>query len=80
LNTRPAILDHTIGISIFEPRYGNDETGTATYDMVPLLKTVLYAYARAIASSGLVERGCREDVIFMALLADIQPHFTAMPM
>ncbi len=48
--------------------------------MVPLLKTVLYAYARAIASSGLVERGCREDVIFMALLADIQPHFTAMPM
>lgn len=41
-------------------------------------KIVLYAYARGITSSREIEQSCRENVIFMALSADSQPHFTTI--
>lgn len=72
------IVDNELELSIFETRYKNDETGAPAYDPGILLKIVLYAYSRGITSSRLIEKLCRENVIFMALSADTKPHFTTI--
>ena len=72
------LIDHELDLSPFDQRYSNDDTGRPAYDPVILLKIVLYAYARGIVSSRQIERCCRENVIFMALSADTQPHFTTI--
>lgn len=72
------LVDHELDLSIFDHRYCNDEAGRPAYDPALLLKIVLYAYARGIVSSRQIERCCRENVIFMALSADTQPHFTTI--
>lgn len=70
------LIDHEFDLSVFDQRYCNDDTGRPAYDPALLLKIVLYAYSRGIVSSRRIERCCRENVIFMALSADTQPHFT----
>lgn len=72
------LIDHELDLSIFDQRYNNDDSGRPAYDPALLLKIVLYAYARGIVSSRRIERCCRENVIFMALSADTQPHFTTV--
>lgn len=72
------IVDNELDLSIFESKYKNDETGAPAYDPAILLKIILYAYARGITSSREIEQCCRENVIFMALSADTQPHFTTI--
>ncbi len=72
------LVDHELDLSVFDQRYNNDDTGRPAYDPALLLKIVLYAYARGIVSSRQIERCCRENVIFMALSADTQPHFTTI--
>jgi transposase len=72
------LIDHELDLSLFDQRYANDETGRPAYDPALLLKIVLYAYSRGIVSSRQIERCCRENVIFMALSADTQPHFTTI--
>lgn len=72
------VIDHEIDLAIFASRYDNDETGAPAYDPAILLKIVLYAYSRGITSSRQIERCCRENVVFMALSADTQPHFTTI--
>ena len=77
-HTLSHIIDHELNLSRFDARYANDETGAPAYDPAILLKIVLYAYARGITSSREIEQSCRENVIFMALSADSQPHFTTI--
>jgi len=72
------LIDQIIDVSVFDARYDNEETGAPAYDPALLLKIVLYAYSRGILSSREIERACRENVIFMALSADTQPHFTTI--
>ena len=72
------IVDHELNLSVFDARYQNDETGAPAYDPAILLKIVLYAYARGITSSRDIEQCCRENIVFMALSADTQPHFTTI--
>ena len=72
------LIEHKFDLSEFEARYRNDETGAPAYDPALLLKIVLYAYSRGITSSRAIERACRENVMFMALSADTQPHFTTI--
>jgi len=72
------LIDNEIDLCIFDNRYQNDETGAPAYDPAILLKIILYAYSRGITSSQKIEQCCRENVIFMALLADTQPHFTTI--
>ena len=43
-----------------------------------ILKIEVYAYSRGITLSALIERGCRGNVIFMALSTDIQLHLTTI--
>ena len=72
------LVDNELDLSVFESRYNNDETGCPAYDPAILLKIVLAAYARSFTSSRDIERLCRENIIFMALSADSQPHFTTI--
>ena len=72
------LVDHEIDMSVFEARYCNDDTGRLAYDPALLLKIVLYAYSKGITSSRQIAWQCRYNVLFMALSADTQPHFTTI--
>ncbi len=72
------IIDHELDLSLFEFRYQNDEEGAPAYDPAILLKIILYAYSRGITSSRKIEQCCRNNIVFMALSADTQPHFTTI--
>jgi transposase len=72
------LIDNEIDLSVFELRYQNDETGAPAYDPAILLKIILFAYSRGITSSRKIAQCCNENVIFMALSADTQPHFTTI--
>lgn len=72
------LIDNELDVSGFDDRFRNDETGAPAYDPKLLLKIILYAYARGITSSRKIEQACRENIVFMALSADTQPHFTTI--
>jgi transposase len=72
------LINEGIDLSVFDLRYRNDETGAPAYDPAILLKIIIYAYSRGITSSRKIAQCCRENVIFMALSADTQPHFTTI--
>jgi transposase len=72
------LIDNEIDLTVFDSRYINDETGAPAYDPAILLKIILYAYSRGITSSRKIAQCCQENVIFMALSADTQPHFTTI--
>lgn len=69
------LIDHELDVSLFDARYRNDETGAPAFDPAVRLKIILYAYSRDITSSRKIEQACRENIMFMALSADTQPHF-----
>lgn len=70
------LLDEHLDMSVFDARYKNDETGRPAYNPAMLLRVILSAYARGHSSSRQIEQLCRENVVFMALSGDSQPHFT----
>lgn len=72
------LVDEHLDMSIFDERYTNDEVGRPAYDPSLLVKIILSAYARGFTSSRDIEKLCRENVVFMALSADTQPHFTTI--
>jgi transposase len=72
------LIDNEIDLSLFDERYKNDDTGATAYDPAILLKIILYAYSRGITSSRKISQCCKENIIFMALSADTQPHFTTI--
>lgn len=72
------LVDHKIDTHVFDARYRNDDTGAPAFDPAVLLKIVLLGYARGLTSSRAIERACRENVVFMALSGDTQPHFTTI--
>ena len=61
------LVETRIDRSVFDDRYGNDETGRLVYDLQILIKVVLFGYSRGVLSSRRIERACRENVTFMAL-------------
>jgi len=77
-HTLNELIEHELDLSVFEDRYLNDQTGRPAYHPAVLLKIVLYGYYRGIISSRKLEEACRRNVVFMALSADAQPHFTTI--
>lgn len=77
-HTISLLVDEHIDMSIFDERYDNDEHGRPAYDPAMLLRVILSAYARGFTSSRQIERLCKENVVFMALSGDSQPHFTTI--
>lgn len=72
------IVDKRLDLTVFDHRFCNDVTGAPAYDPAIMLKIVLLAYARGILSSRQMAAACRENIVFMALSADSQPHFTTL--
>lgn len=72
------LIDNEIDLGRFATRFKNDETGAPAYDPAVLLKVVLFAYSRGITSSRTMARACVENVLFIALACDQQPHFTTL--
>jgi hypothetical protein len=64
------LIDNELDLSIFNDRYQNDDTGALL--MIKILLIInLFAYSSGIVSSSKIERACRENMIIMALSADI---------
>ena len=72
------LIEEHLDMSVFDARYNNDEHGRPAYDPAILLRVILSAYARGFTSSRQIEQLCRENVVFMALSGDTQPHFTTI--
>ncbi|WP_409525170.1 transposase [Nitrincola sp. MINF-07-Sa-05] len=71
-------LNNDLDLSVFESRYRNDYNGAPAYDTAILLKVVLFAYSRGITNSRKIAQACRENVLFMALSDDSQPHHSTI--
>lgn len=67
------LIDNELDLTAFENQYCNDEGGRPAYDPRLLLKIIILAYSKGITSSRKIERLCRENIIFMALSADLRP-------
>ncbi len=72
------IIDHQLDLTIFHPRYQNDDGGRPAYDPAILLKIILFAYSKGITSSREIQWCCETNVIFKALSCDTVPHFTTL--
>jgi len=72
------LINNRVDLSIFECKYRNDETGAPAWDPAIMLKIVLFAYSRGIYSSRKIACACRENILFKALSADSEPHFTTI--
>ncbi|WP_075178523.1 IS1182 family transposase [Neptunomonas phycophila] len=72
------VVDNELDLTVFESRYRNDYNGAPAYDPALLLKIVLFAYSRGITSSRKIAQACRENIIFIALSADSQPHHSTL--
>ena len=72
------IIDHKLDLSIFHPRYQNDNGGRPAYDPAILLKIILFAYSKGITSSREIQWCCETNVIFKALSCDTVPHYTTL--
>lgn len=72
------LIDNKVDLSIFYPRYKNDDTGRPAYDPAILLKIILFAYSKGITSSREIQWSCETNIIFKALSCDSVPHFTTI--
>jgi transposase len=72
------LVDHELDLSDFHRRYKNDDEGAPAFDPAVLIKIILLAYSRGIVTSRKIETACRENVLFMAVSGDSQPHFTTL--
>ena len=72
------IVDNELDLSIFLSRYKNDQVGASAFDPAILLKIILFAYSHGITSSRKIEACCQNNILFKALAADTQPHFTTI--
>ena len=72
------LIDNKLDLSVFHPKFKNDDTGRPAYDPAILLKIVLFAYSKGITSSREIEWCCQNNIIFKALSCDTVPHFTTI--
>ena len=72
------LVDHELDLSPFQARYKNDDEGAPAYDPAVLIKIILLAYSRGLIHSRKIEAACRENILFIAVSGDSQPHFTTL--
>ena len=76
-HARCYVVDRELDRTAFHARYNNDDEGAPAFDPAALITIILVAYSRG-SSSRNMERVCRENVLFMAVSGDSQPHFTTL--
>ncbi|SDU16311.1 transposase [Halopseudomonas salegens] len=72
------LIEHKLDLSVFHPRYRNEDTGRLAYDPAILLKIILFAYSKGITSSRQIQWCCETNILFKALSCDTVPHFTTL--
>ena len=72
------LIENQIDLSVFYPRYKNDDAGRPAYDPAILLKIILFAYSKGITSSREIQWCCDKNIVFKALSCDSVPHFTTI--
>lgn len=72
------LVEHKLDLSIFYPRFNNDDEGRPAYDPAILLKIILFAYSKGITSSRQMQWQCEHNILFKALACDSVPHFTTL--
>src|SRR5690606_14901606 len=72
------LIDLHLDLQGLRARTNNDNGGAPAYHHAVLLKFVLLAYSRGIISSRKMEAACRDNVLFMAVSGDSQPHHTTL--
>ena len=72
------LVDNELDLEGFHQRYKNDVQGAAAFHPAALLKIILLAYSRGIISSRKIDAVCRENMLFIAVSGDSQPHFTTL--
>ena len=72
------LLEHELDLSHFDARYRNGAAGAPAFPPAVLLKIILFAYSRGLVSSRLIAQACLEQVTFIALSGDSEPHFTTI--
>jgi transposase len=72
------LIDNHLDLSVFYPKYKNENGGRAAYDPAVLLKIILFAYSKGIKSSREIEWCCNTNIIFKALSCDTVPHYTTI--
>jgi len=72
------LVDKKLDLSVFYPRYKNDDVGRPAYDPAMLLKIILFAYSKGITSSRVIQWCCQYNIIFKALACDCEPHYTTI--
>src|SRR5919107_4684694 len=60
-------------LEVFYAAYRVDGRSRPPYDPAMMIAVLLYAYARGIRSSRMIERACEEDVAFRVLAAQQRP-------
>jgi len=60
-------------LALFYGAYRADGHGRAAYEPAMMVALLLYAYARGIRSSRVIERACEEDVAFRVIAAQQRP-------
>ena len=66
-------LVEKLDISSVIATYANTDGGRAAYDPRLLIKTMFYAYSLGTRSSRMIEKRCREDLVFRYLTAGVLP-------
>ena len=72
------LIEHKLDLSIFYPKYRNEDTGRLAYDPAILLKIILFAYSKGIKTSREMQWCCETNITFKALSCDTVPHFTTL--
>lgn len=72
------LIEHKLDLSVFHPKYRNEDTGRLAYDPAILLKIILFAYSKGITSSREIQWCCETNILFTALSCDTVPHFTTL--
>lgn len=72
------LIDSKLDLSVFYPKYSNDNVGRPAYDPAILLKIILFAYSKGITSSREIQWCCETNIIFKALSCDSVPHWTTI--
>lgn len=72
------IIEEHLDLGMFNFRYKNDIIGRKAIDPKVLLKIILLGYSRGLTSSRLLEKACRENIIFMAMTCGEIPDHTTI--
>lgn len=72
------LIETKLDLSVFYPKYQNDDGGRPAYDPAILLKIILFAYSKGITRSREIQWCCETNIIFKALSCDSVPHFTTI--